>query len=155
MLLRSDLALAKSTFDLFHPQTYEKKIDPAIAERLVQKRIRAYSAAPPAISRESTRLAEQIARNATKLSRQTIFLFPPIHPDLFAAHGVAFLAAGKKFERSLSRAPNTRVIYAMEILDRFLGRVSTPWAGLICFVIGFAACLLWPMTDVPFIYFQF
>ena len=40
-------------------------------------------------------------------------------------------------------------------IDRFLGTVSMPTATLICILVGFAACLLWPMTDVPFIYFQF
>lgn len=40
-------------------------------------------------------------------------------------------------------------------IDRFLGTVSMPWAAMLCILIGFAACLLWPMTDVPFIYFQF
>jgi len=40
-------------------------------------------------------------------------------------------------------------------LDRFLGSLSMGWAYAISAIIGFVACLLWPMTDVPFIYFQF
>ncbi len=40
-------------------------------------------------------------------------------------------------------------------MDRFLGRVSLGRAAAICVAIGLAGCLLWPMSDVPFIYFQF
>jgi alginate O-acetyltransferase complex protein AlgI len=40
-------------------------------------------------------------------------------------------------------------------LDRFLGRVRLGWAALVCFVLGFAASCLWPLSEQPFIYFQF
>jgi len=40
-------------------------------------------------------------------------------------------------------------------IDRALGRVDLRWAGLVCFVAGFCAVMLWPLTDQPFIYFQF
>jgi D-alanyl-lipoteichoic acid acyltransferase DltB (MBOAT superfamily) len=39
--------------------------------------------------------------------------------------------------------------------DRYLARVSIPVACAISVVVGMAACLLWPLSDVPFIYFQF
>jgi len=40
-------------------------------------------------------------------------------------------------------------------LDRFFGRLPIPAACMVCAVVGLAACLLWPLSDVPFIYFQF
>jgi len=40
-------------------------------------------------------------------------------------------------------------------IDRYLGRMSIASACVLCSVIGFIACLLWPLSDVPFIYFQF
>ena len=40
-------------------------------------------------------------------------------------------------------------------IDRALGRLSPAWAALVCFALGFCAVVLWPLTDVPFIYFQF
>jgi alginate O-acetyltransferase complex protein AlgI len=40
-------------------------------------------------------------------------------------------------------------------LDRLCGRVSLGWASVSCVLLGFAASLLWPLTDAPFIYFQF
>jgi alginate O-acetyltransferase complex protein AlgI len=39
--------------------------------------------------------------------------------------------------------------------DRFLGRVPLPIACAVCVVAGLAACLFWPLNDVPFLYFQF
>jgi hypothetical protein len=40
-------------------------------------------------------------------------------------------------------------------LDYFLVRASLGWACVTCIIVGFTACLLWPMSDIPFIYFQF
>ncbi len=40
-------------------------------------------------------------------------------------------------------------------MDRFLGRVGLGWASLVCLAFGFVAVFLWPLTDQPFIYFQF
>jgi len=40
-------------------------------------------------------------------------------------------------------------------LDRALARADLRVAALICFLVGFCAVVLWPLTDQPFIYFQF
>jgi alginate O-acetyltransferase complex protein AlgI len=40
-------------------------------------------------------------------------------------------------------------------IDEALGRVPLPIAALVCFAAGFAALCLWPLTEAPFIYFQF
>ena len=40
-------------------------------------------------------------------------------------------------------------------LDRALAQVDLRVAALVCFVVGFFAVMLWPLTDQPFIYFQF
>ena len=40
-------------------------------------------------------------------------------------------------------------------IDEALGRVRLPWAAAVCFVAGFVALCLWPLTEAPFIYFQF
>jgi alginate O-acetyltransferase complex protein AlgI len=39
--------------------------------------------------------------------------------------------------------------------DRFLGRVGLGFAAAVCFAFGFLAVILWPLSDQPFIYFQF
>ncbi len=38
-------------------------------------------------------------------------------------------------------------------IDRALGKLGLGWAALVCFVLG--TVILWPLTDVPFINFQF
>ena len=40
-------------------------------------------------------------------------------------------------------------------IEHRLGELGFKWAGLICFVLGFISVMLWPLTDQPFIYFQF
>jgi hypothetical protein len=40
-------------------------------------------------------------------------------------------------------------------MDLFLGRVRLGWAAAVCVAFGFFAVFLWPLTDQPFIYFQF
>lgn len=36
-----------------------------------------------------------------------------------------------------------------------LGDIDLKWAAFICFAFGFVSVILWPLTDQPFIYFQF
>jgi len=40
-------------------------------------------------------------------------------------------------------------------LDRYLARVGWLPACIVSALIGFAATLLWPLSEAPFIYFQF
>lgn len=40
-------------------------------------------------------------------------------------------------------------------IDRVLGKLGLGWAARVRFVLGFCTVILWPLTDVPFIYFQF
>jgi hypothetical protein len=40
-------------------------------------------------------------------------------------------------------------------LERVLGRLPLPVAALVCFVLGVVATWLWPLGNVPVVYFQF
>ena len=40
-------------------------------------------------------------------------------------------------------------------IENYLGRLSIGKATLVCFTSGFVFYYLWPLTQAPFIYFQF
>ncbi len=40
-------------------------------------------------------------------------------------------------------------------IERFLGALSASWALGVCLALGCTAYFLWPLSEVPFIYFQF
>ncbi|MDG1462086.1 MAG: MBOAT family O-acyltransferase, partial [Gammaproteobacteria bacterium] len=40
-------------------------------------------------------------------------------------------------------------------IENYLGRLSTAKAAMVCFISGFVFYYLWPLTQAPFIYFQF
>jgi len=116
-LLRSDLALDKATYDLFHPQSYTNVIDAAITERFVAKRLEEFAAAPPTLGSDTVELAIQIAREADAKGRMTIFLFPPLHPDLLETVRAEMLAVEESFRDALAGAPDVRILNAADLLD--------------------------------------
>lgn len=118
VLLRSDLSLRKSAVDLFHPQRYKRPINPVVTARRIAERSRVFESIPPIVTTASTKLALQIVRDAAEANRQTIFLFPPVHPDLFAPNESAMFRAVNEFKNALMDAPRARVIVAMNALDR-------------------------------------
>lgn len=117
-LLRSDLALDKATFDLFHPQSYTQAIDPEITQSFVAKRLAEFAKAPAVLGSGTIELAHQIAREADAAGRRTIFLFPPLHPDVLETAGPRLLAVQQEFQAALGGAPGVRILDAAELLDR-------------------------------------
>ena len=47
------------------------------------------------------------------------------------------------------------VSWRVGTIDRLLGTLPRPWAFGVCATLGLAAFFLWPLKQVPFIYFQF
>ena len=40
-------------------------------------------------------------------------------------------------------------------IEEFFGKLTLGWACTTCFVLGVVGFYLWPLTEAPFIYFQF
>lgn len=117
-LLRSDLALDKATFDLFHPQSYLRPIDPEITQGFIDRRLEAFETAPPVLETGAIELARALVRNAEARGRSTVFLFPPLHPEIVRKIGPQLGLLHAEFARLFDEAAGVRVIDATELLDR-------------------------------------
>ncbi|HEB91514.1 MAG TPA: hypothetical protein ENI85_18205, partial [Deltaproteobacteria bacterium] len=80
-LLRPDLSLDRATFDLFHPQTYSKRIDEETTAKLIRKRNLAYTEDPPALAYGTVALSMTLAKKLRSRGVLPVFFFPPIHPS--------------------------------------------------------------------------
>ncbi len=119
-LLRTDLALDKATFDLFHPQSYLHPIDPAITQSFIGGRLEAFAEAPPVLERGAIALAQRIATDADAKARHTIFLFPPLHPDIVRGIRPQLSALHAGFRDALAALPDVRIVDATELLEASL-----------------------------------
>ena len=117
VLLRPDLAIEKSTHDLLHPQSYQNPIDPGITARFIESRGKLFSKQPPALGAHTTELALRLIEQATRDGRKTMFMFPPIHPDLLRPHRSTILAVVRKFEKKLAGIPASHVVDATDLLQ--------------------------------------
>lgn len=116
-LLRPDLALDTATFDLHHPQSYERRIDEDITNRFLAKRRREFDENPPALAEGTLQLSVRIVKEAEHSGRRAIFLFPPMHPDLSESFRDAMDSLVSDFRQAMRDRPNTSVVSTLRLLD--------------------------------------
>jgi len=117
-LLRSDLALDKATFDLFHPQSYLRPIDSEITQGFIDRRLEAFETAPPVLETGAIELARALVRRAETQGRSTVFLFPPLHPEILGKIGPRLEILRAEFARLFVESSRVRVVDATTLLDR-------------------------------------
>jgi hypothetical protein len=117
LLLRSDLMLGRAETDLFHPQSYSVPIAPEKLKRFLDIQMSALSKGSAAVSERDRELARTLAKWASRAGRISIFVIPPVHPTLLAAHGSAFAHAVEEFSLALGDSPDTIVIDATAALE--------------------------------------
>lgn len=115
-ILRPDLALTHSTFDLFHPQSYEERIDPSITERFLERRLEAFHQKGLLLPETTRDLAEKIAKTSGGTNRRIVFLFPPVHPVLFAARREEMLQIVGSFREEMAGATDVHIVNALDLL---------------------------------------
>jgi hypothetical protein len=114
--LRSDLELEKATVDLFHPQAYSQPIKASITAAFIAGRTAGYAQKPAMLPAETLTLAQALAERGAAAGRETIFLFPPSHPSLFAPNQAAISRVIEDFAAQLRPTPKTTVLNAIDLL---------------------------------------
>jgi hypothetical protein len=119
-LLRTDLALDRATYDLYHPQSYLHPIEPTITQGFLARRLDAFAEAKPVLEHGATALAQTIAKEAAAKGRATVFLFPPLHPEIVRSIRPQLAARQAEFRDALAEAPGVRFVDATELLGSTL-----------------------------------
>ena len=117
-LLRSDLELEHATIDLFHPQAYAQPIKESITASFIAGRNKTYAQKSAMLPAETFELARSLAEQGVAAGRQTVFLFPPSHPGLFAPNEAAFSAVIDDFRVRMLHVPGAHVLNAIDLLPR-------------------------------------
>jgi hypothetical protein len=89
----------------------------AVLDRVLEQTVDALHDSPAAVPEPDRDFARALARRAAREGRRTVFLIPPVHPVLLAAHSDGFAGGADELSRALADAPNTLVIDASAVLD--------------------------------------
>lgn len=129
--LRSDLQLDRATFDLFHPQSYEKPIDAKITDRFLDARIDSYASDGVSLAENTLALAERLVEHAAQQDRRTVFLFPPAHPRILERFGAPFTETLEAFREAIAARGEVLIVDALPILgsEHFIDDIHPTDAG--------------------------
>ena len=116
-LLRSDLALEASTFDLFHPSIRAQPLPQVGLERALRRWFDAWPARSFQANPQSFELMSSMLHWRSSGGRELVFLLPPIHPWIRAQRGEAFYRAFRSSVKSFAERHAVPVIDTIDLLS--------------------------------------
>ncbi|MDP6980182.1 MAG: SGNH/GDSL hydrolase family protein [Myxococcota bacterium] len=129
-LLRNDLSVQRSIYDLYYPCPYTKRVpEPAMKRDLASRRER--SARQTAANPQAAEILRAMTQRTREQGRRLLFVIPPAHPEIRNNEGAVPTRLLAEFLTELAEQPGVELLNTFDLLeaDEFVDAVHPTAAG--------------------------